>query len=190
MSTKGFLATAFLALLSLPLHCVGAEAMGVPTANEWQTNTYPEIGLRIQLPQWKAVINDQATRWFLSAHQVEEEDPVPANRYRVMVSVEKVPYEEYEKLYRIYGTNAPEHWGNSAHPRTDQRTNQFWIAIRRDVYGTNGFVYRCDGAIRRSPKLEPERLNAIGGTDEKVTAEMCRVIANIEVVYSKPAAIR
>jgi hypothetical protein len=145
--------------------------------------------LKLQLPQWKAEIKDQPTRWTLVAYPVDD-DPDPGNRYRLLVSIEKASSEEYAQLSRTHGTNSPAHWGKSAHPQIDQRTNQFWIATRRDIYGTNGFVYRCDGAIRRFPKLEPERLKAIGGKDAQLATELSRVLATIEVVYEKPTTIR
>src|SRR6266851_8932998 len=68
MNTKASFLTALLAL-SLAMSCLAEDGNSVGKTNEeWQVHTYPQIGLRIRLPNWKADIEDGDRLWSLLAY--------------------------------------------------------------------------------------------------------------------------
>ena len=149
------------------------------------------IGLKMQLPHWKADMQDQAQTWSLGVypvgndpHQVYPDGPHralndPAIQHLVLLSAQKLSEAEYAGLCRQFGTNAP---GNrTAFPHTTQRSNQFWIAIHRDVYGASGSVYKCQGLVQRISKERAERLKVTWLDAEKLAAQVWRVFDSIEV---------
>ena len=152
----------------------------------WQTNTYPEIGLRIQLPNWKVDIDDQKRRWFLFAYPLVE-NPNDDAQYRVVISVLKLPENEHLKIYPKGGTNSSD-WMNSQHLQTSQMTNAFWIYARKDIFGPNGFAYNCTAHIRRIPNTEPDAIKKIGGEEGKLAVDLQRILNSIEVLPTNSVA--
>jgi len=146
----------------------------------WQTNTYPKIGLRMQLPHWKVDVDDQQMRWFLFAYPLVE-NPNDDAQYRVVISVLKLPEKEHLRIYPKSGTNSS-NWINSQHLQTSQMTNAFWIYARKDVFGSNGFAYNCTAHIKRIPNPKPDAIQNIGGEEGKLAADLQRILDSIEVL--------
>jgi hypothetical protein len=185
MNTKTSLLIAFLTLC-LFLCSSAKDGVSVQNTNEgWQAHTYPKIGLKMQLPNWKTDIEDQGRMWSLLAYPLVE-NPVTDVQYRVVISAVKLPDEEFLRLYRKPGTNIST-WATSAHLQTSQMTNTFWIYSRRDVCGSNGFTYGCIGKIKRIKDRKPEDLEGVGGNDEKIAVEVQRVLDSIEVLSTNSA---
>jgi hypothetical protein len=185
MNTKTSLLIAFLTLC-LFLCSSAKDGVFVQNTNEgWQAHTYPKIGLKMQLPNWKTDIEDQGRMWSLLAYPLVE-NPVTDVQYRVVISAVKLPDEEFLRLYRKPGTNIST-WATSAHLQTSQMTNTFWIYSRRDVCGSNGFTYGCIGKIKRIKDRKPEDLEGVGGNDEKIAVEVQRVLDSIEVLSTNSA---
>jgi len=185
MNTKLSLLTAFLTLC-LFLCSSAKDGVAVQKTNEeWQTHTYPKIGLKMQFPNWKADIEDQERRWSLMAYPLVE-NPITDVQYRIVISAVKLPEEEFFRLYRKPNTNISD-WATSAHLQTSQMTNVFWIYSRRDVCDSNGFAYGCIGRIKRVKDRKPEDLERIGGNNEKLAAEVRRVLDSIEVLSTNSA---
>jgi hypothetical protein len=185
MNTKLSLLTAFLTLC-LFLCSSAKDGVSVQKTNEeWQAYTYPKIGLKIQIPNWKTDIEDQGRMWSLLAYPLVE-NPVTDVQYRVVISAVKLPEEEFLRLYGKPSTNISS-WATSAHLLTSQMTNTFWIYTRRDVCGSNGFVYGCIGKIKRIKDRKPDDLERVGGIDEKIAVEVRRVLDSIEVLSTNSA---
>jgi hypothetical protein len=185
MNTQSSFLTAFLTLC-LFLSGSTEDRVSVQKANEeWQAHTYPQIGLKIQLPNWKTDIEDQSRMSSLLAYPLVE-NPSADVQYRAVISVYKLTEEQYLRLYRKPGTNSS-NWAISQHLQTSQMTNAFWIYSRRDVWGSNGFAYNCSGRIKRIKDRKPEDLERVGGNDEKIAAEVRRVLDSIEVLSTNSA---
>jgi hypothetical protein len=147
---------------------------------EWQTNTYPTIGLKMQIPHWKVDFDDQKRRWFLFAYPLVE-NPNDDAQYRVVISVLKLPEKEHLRIYPKGGTNASD-WINSQHLQTSQMTNAFWIYVRKDVFGSNGFAYYCSGRIKRIPNPEPDAIQKFGGEEGMLAEDVQRILDSVEVL--------
>ena len=152
----------------------------------WQPHPYPKMGLKIQVPDWKADIKDQNQIWSLFAYPLVE-NPVSDVQYRVAISAQKLTEEQYLRYYREPGSNSLD-WINSEHLQTSQMTNDWWILSRRDVFGSNGFAYRFKGHIKRIPK--PKDTERVGGEDEKLAAQVRRILESIEVLSTNSVKIR
>jgi hypothetical protein len=162
------------------------DGISVQKANdEWHTYTYPKIGLKMQLPNWKPDIEDQGRRWSLLAYPLVE-NPVTDVQYRVVISTVKLPEEEFLRLYGKPSTNIS-NWVTSAHLQTSQMTNAFWIYSRRDVFGSNGFAYFCEGRIKRDANMKPKNVHRLDGNEEKLAIEVRKVLDSIEVLSTNSA---
>jgi hypothetical protein len=179
MNTKSFFLTALLAL-SLSVCGSADEGTAARTNEEWQVHTYPEIGLKIRLPHWKAEIEDHGRMWSLMAYPLVE-NPAADVQYRVVISANKYTESQYLRLISNYATNSSD-WSNQEHLQTSQMTNAFWIYTRRDVWYPGGFSYPCTARIKRIQNRKPEDLERFGGSEEKLAAEIRRVLDSIEVV--------
>jgi hypothetical protein len=180
MSTKSYLLTALVAL-SLAMNGFAEDGVSLGKTNEeWQAKTYPEIGLKIRLPHWKADIEDHGRTWSLLAYPLVE-NPVTDVQYRVEITANKYTESQYLRLIRNYDTNSSD-WSNSEHLHTSQMTNAFWIYARRDIWCPGGFSYPCTGRIKRIQNGKPEDFERFGGSEEKLAGEVRRVLDSIEVV--------
>ena len=110
------------------------------------------------------------------------EDPATDFQYRVVVSAYKYTENQYLSLIRNYTTNSAD-WSGLEHLQTSQMTNAFWIFTRRDVYSPGGFSYACSARIKRIQARKTEDLGRFGGSEEKLAAEVRRVLDSI-VVFS------
>ena len=167
--------------------CSSAEdGMSVQEETEkWQPHSYPQIGLKIQLPNWKADIDDQKRMWLLLGCPLVE-NPVTDVQYRVVISARKCTEEQHLRWYPKSSTNTSE-WINLQHLQTSQMTNAFWIYSRRDVFGSNGFAYFCEGRIKRNANLKPEDVQRLEGDEEKLAMEMRQILDSIEVISTNSA---
>ena len=145
---------------------------------EWQTYSYPQIGLKVRLPNWKADIEDQHRMWSLFAYPLVE-NPATDVQYRVVISAQRCTGEQYLRWYHKSGTNTSE-WMNLQHMQTSQMTNAFWIYSRRDVFGSNGFAYFCVGRIKRNVNFKPEDVHHLEGDEEKLATEVRQILDSIE----------
>jgi hypothetical protein len=171
------------AILVISACLTGLAQGGVPIqkANEeWEAQTYPHIGLKLQLPHWKVDVEDQSRMWSLLGYPLVA-NPAADVQYRVTISVNKLTDEQYRRLFRKAGTNVSD-WANSEHLQTSQMTNAFWIYSRRDICGTNGFAYTCTGRIKRIQNRKPEDLNIAGGNEQMLALEVRRILDSIEVI--------
>ena len=185
MNTKPIFLIAFL-MLCLFLSTLAEDVASVQKTNEeWQAHTYPQIGLKIQLPNWKTDIEDQGRRWSLLTYPLVE-NPVTDVQYRVVISAIKLPEEEHLRIYPKPGTNSTD-WMNSQHLQTGQMTNAFWIYSRRDVFGSNGFAYFCEGRIKRDANLKPKDVYRLDGDEEKLTIEVRKILDSVEVLSTNSA---
>ena len=172
-----------IALLTLSLPVIGSAEDRNPSAKtneEWQVHIYPEIGLKIQLPHWKADIEDHSRMWSLLAYPLVE-NPAADVQYRVVISANKYTERQYVRLIRNYATNSSD-WSEQEHLRTSQMTNAFGIHARRDVWCPGGFSYPCTARIKRIQNRKPEDLERYGGSEEKLAAEVRRVLDSIVVI--------
>jgi hypothetical protein len=109
MNMKPIFLTTFLTLASL-LNCLGNDG--------WETNTYPQIGLKLQFPtSWKVDVGDQGRRWDLFAYPLVE-NPITDEQYRIVISAIKLPEKEHLRIYPK-GTNST-NWMISQHLLTSQ----------------------------------------------------------------------
>ncbi|MGA2240756.1 MAG: hypothetical protein ABSH11_01780 [Verrucomicrobiota bacterium] len=185
MNAKSLFLIAFLTL-SLFLTGSAEDAVSVQKTNEeWQAHTYPRIGLKIKLPNWKTDIEDQGRRWSLLAYPLVE-SPITDVQYRIVISAIKLPEEEHLRIYPKPGTNSTD-WMNSQHLQTSQMTNAFWIYSRRDVFGSNGFAYFCEGSIKRDANLKPKDVHQLDGDEEKLAIEVRKILDSIEVLSTNSA---
>ena len=152
------------------------------TNEEWQAHVYPEIGLKLRHPHWKADIDDHSRLWSLFAYPLVE-NPAADVQYRVVITVHKYTQDQYLRLIRNYATNSTD-WSDQEHLQTSQMTNAFWIYARRDIWCPGGFSYPCTGRIKRIQNQKPEDLERFGGSEEKLAAEVGRVLDSIEIVSS------
>lgn len=146
-------------------------------SGKWQTHVYPKIGLKIQLPQWKAEIDDQDKMWLLLAYPLVE-NPAADVQYRVKVSVYRLTAEQHR---RLYPTGDSSGWMNSQHLQTSEMTNAMWIYARQDVFGSNGFAYCCSGRVKRIPVLK-SGVQPVGGPEEKLATDLHQILDSIEVL--------
>jgi hypothetical protein len=157
----------------------GAEPLS-EAQGEWKTQIYPKIGLKMDLPPWKMDIDDQDRSWSLLAFPLVE-NPASDVQYQVLVSAIKLPEQQYLRFYRD-----PRHklsdWANSEHLQTSQMTNDFWIYTRRDVVGSNGFAYNLTGRVKRLASAHADLAQRTGGSEEKLAAEVRRILNSIEVL--------
>jgi hypothetical protein len=177
---KASLLTAF---LTLCLFLNGSAEDGVSPqkeSGEWQLHSYPKIGLKIQLPNWKADIDDQKQMWLLLGYPLVE-NPVADVQYRVVISARRCTEEQSLRWYPKSSTNTSE-WINLQHLQTSQMTNAFWIYSRRDVFGSNGFAYFCVGRIKRDANLKPKDVHRLDGDEEKLAIEVRKILDSIEVL--------
>src|SRR4051812_46306904 len=180
MNTKAAFLTA-MAALSLASRSSAADAISVSGTNEqWQVHTYPEIGLKMRLPSWKADIEDQGRRWSLFAYPLVQ-NPVADVQYRVMITANKYTESQYLRLVRNYATNSSD-WSEQEHLQTSQTTNAFWIYIRRDVWCSGGFSYPCSGRIKRDPHLRPKDVNHLDEDETRLATEVRQILDSIEVL--------
>jgi hypothetical protein len=180
MKTKASFLTAHLAL-SLAVSCLAEDGVSVGKTNEeWQVHTYPEIGLRLRLPHWKADIEDNGRLWSLLAYPLVE-NPVTDVQYRVVISANKYTESQYLRLIRNYATNSSD-WSNQEHLQTSQMTNAFWIYIRRDVWCPGGFSYPCIGRIKRDAHLKPKDVSHLDEDEKKLATEVRQILDSIEVL--------
>jgi hypothetical protein len=180
MNTKHCFLTALLAL-SLSMSGLAEDGVSVGKTNEeWQVHTYPESGLKIRLPHWKADIEDQSRIWCLLAYPLVK-NPAADVQYRVLISADKYTKDQYLRLFRNPDTKSTD-WSLAEHLQTSQMTNAFWIYSRRDVWCSNGFSYTCTGRIKRIQNRKPEALESLGGSEEKLAAEVRRVLDSIEIL--------
>jgi hypothetical protein len=178
-----------IAFLTLRLFLTGSaeDAISLQKTNEaWQAHTYLRIGLKIKLPNWKTDVEDQGRRWSLLAYPLVE-NPVTDVQYRVVISAIKLPEEEHLRIYPKLNTDSTG-WINSQHLQTSQMTNAFWIYSRRDVFGSNGFAYFCEGSIKRDANLKPKDVRQLDGDEENLAIEVRRVLDSIEVLTTNSAA--
>jgi len=180
MNTKASFLTALLAL-SLAMSCLAEDGNSVGKTNEeWQVHTYPQIGLRIRLPNWKADIEDGDRLWSLLAYPLVK-NPAADVQYRVVISANKYSESQYLRLIRNYATNSSE-WSDKEHLQTSQMTNTFWIYTRRDVWCPGGFSYPCTGRIKRDAHLKPKDVNRLDEDEQKLAAEVRRILDSIQVI--------
>ena len=185
MNTKTSLLIAFLTLC-LFLCSSAKDGVAVQNTNEeWQAHAYPNIGLKIQLPNWKTDIEDRGRMWSLLAYPLVE-NPVTDVQYRVVISAIKLPEEEHLRIYPKSGTNSTG-WMNSQYLQTSHMTNAFWIYARRDVFGSNGFAYFCEGRIKRDANLKPKDVRRLDGDEEKLAIEVRKILDSIEVLSTNSA---
>ncbi len=126
--------------------------------------------------------------WSLLAYPLVE-NPAADVQYRVLISASKYTEGQYLRLIRNYATNSTD-WANQERLQTSQMTNAFWIYSRRDVWCPGGFSYPCTGRIKRIQNLKPEELEKRGGTEEKLAAEVRRILDSIEVFSTNAAKAR
>jgi len=170
MNMKPIFLTTFLTLASL-LNCLGNDG--------WETNTYPQIGLKLQFPtSWKVDVGDQGRRWDLFAYPLVE-NPITDEQYRIVISAIKLPEKEHLRIYPK-GTNST-NWMISQHLLTSQMTNAFWIYTRRDIFG-NGFGYVCAGRVKRDAHLKPKDVNHLDENEGKFATEVRKVLDSIEIL--------
>jgi len=168
-------------LITLLVNCLAQAGVSAGQTNEeWQVHTYPEIGLRIRLPHWKADIEDHGRMWSLLAYPLVQ-NPAADVQYRVVISVNKYTESQYIRLIRNSATNSSD-WPNQEHLQTSQMTNTLWIYTRRDVWCPGGFSYPCAGRIKRIQDRKPEDLESYGGSEEKLATEVRRVLDSIQVI--------
>jgi hypothetical protein len=180
MNTKVSFLNALLALC-LATWCIAEDRVSIGKTNEeWRVHTYPEIGLRIRLPDWKADTQDDGRSWSLLAYPLVE-NPVADVQYRVVISANKYTESQYLRLIRNYATNSAD-WSNQEHLQTSQMTNAFWIYIRRDIWCPGGFSYPCTGRIKRDAQLKPKDVNRLDADEEKLAAAVYRILDSIELV--------
>jgi hypothetical protein len=103
-----------------------------------------------------------------------------------VISAIKLPEEEHLRIYPKPGTNSTG-WMNSQHLQTSQMTNAFWIYSRRDVFGSNGFAYFCEGCIKRDANLKPKDVHRLDGDEEKLTIEVRKILDSVEVLPTNSA---
>ena len=164
MNTKSVFLIIFLAVAP-SLSDLADDAISVQKASDgWQTHAYTQIGLQLRLPSWKADIEDQKRMWSLLGYPLVA-NPVTDVQYRVVISARRCTMEQHLRWYPRSGTNTSE-WMNLQHLQTSQMTNAFWIYSRRDVFGSNGFAYFCEGTIKRDANLKPKDVNRLD-EDEK-----------------------
>ena len=185
MNTKPSFLTAFLTLCLFLSGSAEDVASVQKTNEEWSAHPYPQIGLKIQLPNWKTDIEDQGRRWSLLTYPLVE-NPVTDVQYRVVISAIKLPEEEHLRIYPKPGTNSTG-WMNSQHLQTSQMTNAFWIYSRRDFFGSNGFAYFCEGRIKRDANLKPKDVHRLDGDEEKLTIEVRKILDSVEVLPTNSA---
>lgn len=184
-NVKPIFLTIFLALASL-LNGLADDGVSVQkTSDGWETNTYSQIGLKLQFPSsWKVDVGDQVRRWDLLAYPLVE-NPVTDVQYRIVISVIKLPEKEHLRIYPK-GTNS-ENWMISQHLQTGQMTNEFWIYTRRDIFG-NGFGYSCEGRIKRDTHLKPKDGNRLDEDEEKLGTEVRQILDSIEILSTNSVA--
>ena len=170
-------------VLSLAMSGLAEEGVSVAKTNvEWQAHLYPEIGLKIRLPHWKAEIRDDRGLWSLVAFP-HEMSPMESNRLRLMINVNKCTEDQYLRLTHYQATNSAV-WSDQKHSQQSPEGNFGWIYIQRDIRCPGGFCYICAGNIKRIQNMKPEDLENCGGSDERLAAEVQRVLDSIEIVSS------
>jgi hypothetical protein len=179
MNTK-FLPTIFITLLAFVCSVAKDTAPIQNDSEGWQSHAYPTIGLKMQLPNWKADIDDQKQMWLLLGYPLVE-NPVADVQYRVVISARRCTKEQHLRWYPESSTNSSE-WINLQHLQTSQLTNAFWIYSRRDVFGSNGFAYNCSGRIKRDVHLKPKDVNRLDDDENKLATEMRQILDSIEVL--------
>jgi hypothetical protein len=179
MNTK-FFSIIIMALLTFVCGSAEDRVTVQKESGEWQPFTYPKIGLKIQLPNWKADIEDQSRMWSLFAYPLVEK-PAADVQYRVVISAHKFTREQHRRFFPESGTNSTD-WMNSQHMQTSQMTNAFWIYVRRDVFGSNGFAYNCSGRINRDAHLKPKDMNRLDEDEKKLATEVRQILNSIEVL--------
>lgn len=163
---------------------VSYAAPGSEETGEWPTNIYAKIGLKIQLPHWRADIDDQEKMWSLMAYPLVE-NPAADTQYRVVISVFKLTEKQHLRLNPKPGTNSFD-WMNSQHLQTGQMTNALWIFFRRDVFRSNGFAYKCVGRVKRVSDTKLSALQQAGGNEEKLAVDVQRILDSIEELPTNP----
>jgi hypothetical protein len=176
----------FLALTSLLSVLAGDAVQMQGTAERWQAYTYPKIGLKIQIPKWKADIEDGSLLWSFLGYPLVE-NPVADVQYRVVISAYKYTESQYLRVVRYYSTNNAPDWSNSEHLQTSQMTNEFWIYSRRHIYRTNAACYSCTGRIKRDAHMKPRDVHRLDGEEAILAAEVRRVLDSIVVLSTNSA---
>src|ERR1035437_1562758 len=105
MSTKPIFLATYLSTVSL-FSSVADDGVSVrQTSDGWHIHSYPQIELRVQLPNWKADIEDQGRMWSFFAYPLVE-NPVTDVQYRVTISAYRYTEGQYLRLIRNYNTNS------------------------------------------------------------------------------------
>jgi len=146
---------------------------------EWLTTIYPAIGLSIEHPNWIADIDDGTNEWSLLAYPLVA-SPVSDVQYRVNVAIYKYTKEQYDRIFKSYIQSTAD-WINSEHLGTVQMTNEHWIYVRRDLFGSNQFAYSCVGRIKRNSTNEQVREN-----DQMLSADVRRILQSVVRVVATP----
>ena len=161
--------------------CLAEDGVSVQkTTGEWQLHSYPQIGLKITLPNSKADIDDQKRMWSLFEYPLVE-NPSTDVQYKVVITARRCTEEQHLRWYPKSSTNASE-WMNLQHLQTSQMTNAFWIYSRRDVFGSNGVAFVCVGRIKRNANMKPEPIQRLAVDEERLAVEVCRILDSIEVL--------
>jgi len=155
MNTKAAFLTA-LQQLSLASSSSAADGISVSGTNEqWQLHTYPEIGLKMRLPSWKADIEDQGRRWSLLAYPLVQ-NPVADVQYRVMNHGEQV----YRKSVPQIGSQITPPilltGPSKSNLQTSQMTNAFWIYIGGMSGALAASLTHAAGVSKGNPHLKPK----------------------------------
>jgi len=180
MNIKSVFLAMFLALVPLLSDLANDGVSEQKASDGWLAHAYPQIGLQLHLPDWKADIDDQKRMWLLLGYPLVE-NPVTDVQYRVVISARRCTTEQHLRWYPKSSTNTSE-WMNLQHMQTSQMTNAFWIYSRRDVFGSNGFAYFCEGTIKRDAHLKPKDVNRLDADEEKLATEVRAILDSIEIL--------
>lgn len=141
------------------------------------SETYTNINLKMQLPSWKMDIDDQTRRWNLLAYPLVE-NPVADVQYRIVISIIKLPLDEHLRIYPKANSNLSD-WMHSQHLSASQMTNDSWVYVRKDIFGTNGFAYYCSGRVKRIPESKSQM---VGGADNELAEHLEEIFNSIEIL--------
>lgn len=172
----------FLSIILCLIFLTGfAEDTAQKRDNEWQTNTYPKIGLQLKHRGWNADIEDQPKSWMMLAIPLVK-NPEADVQYRLVVTIGKLSKEEH---LRWFPKSGPGGWANSQHLEMSFSTNEFWIYCRKDIFSTNGFAYTCVGRIKRDVHFKAKDPNHLDKDDEALKSDLSEVFNSIKVLPSE-----
>jgi hypothetical protein len=178
---------AALAAVGISAGCISSQKRAITPGNaeQWHTNNYPNIGLSIALPGWKAEIDDQNKSWTLFAFPLVD-DPVASEQYGVAIQIRKMQAKDHLLYYpKFDGTNAGRFWVNYQHLNAEQESDPYWVTSRRDIFSQDGRAYYCIGNVKRvGDKWELGKEGRVGGDYHPLVQDTQKIFESIRVISS------